>query len=211
VVSVDYRLGPEAKFPAAVDDSYAATEWIAAHATELGIDRDRIAIGGDSAGGNLSAVVTQLARDRRGPRLVHQLLIYPGTDMRMNSPSIDENADGPLLTKPSMTWFMGHYLRSDEDKLNPMASPILASDLSGLPPAFIITAECDPLRDEGEAYADRLRGAGIPVKVNRYAGMPHGFFSFGAALQAGKLALADAADALRKTFTANTSTAQSAG
>src|ERR1051326_7618985 len=200
VLSVDYRLGPEAKFPAAVDDSYAATEWIAAHAADLGIDPARIAVGGDSAGGNLSAVVTQLARDRQGPQLVYQLLIYPGTDMRMNWPSVEENADGPLLTKASMHWFMGHYLRDEQDRHNPLASPLLAESLSGLPPGFVLTAECDPIRDEGEAYAQRLQASGVPVELKRYAGMPHGFFSFASALSVGRQAFGDAVEALRGAF-----------
>lgn len=200
VASVDYRLAPEAKFPAAVEDSYAATEWIAAHAGELGIDRNRIAVGGDSAGGNLAAVICHIARDRKGPELVHQLLIYPGTDMRMLSPSIQENAEGPLLTKASMIWFMGHYLRNEEDKLNPLASPALFSNLSDLPPAFILTAECDPLRDEAEDYGRSLESARVPVEIKRYAGMPHGFFSFAAALTTGRQAFADVAKQLRRAF-----------
>ena len=210
VVSVDYRLGPEAKFPAAVDDSYAATEWVAAHAGELGIDPGRIAIGGDSAGGNLATVVTQLARDRKGPRMIYQLLIYPGTDMRMDWPSIEENANGPLLTKPAMIWFLEHYLRGDEDKTNPLASPLLASNLSGLPAAFILTAECDPIRDEGEAYAQRLQSAGVAVEVKRYPGMPHGFFSFAAALTVGRQAFADAVRVLQGAFALEERSAESA-
>jgi len=200
VLSVDYRLAPEAKFPAAVEDSMAATEWIAAHASELGIDAGRIAIGGDSAGGNLATVVARLARDRKGPRLIYQLLIYPGTDMRMDWPSVEENADGPLLTKPAMIWFLAHYLRGEEDKLDPLASPLLAADLGELPPAFVLTAECDPIRDEGEAYAERLRAAGVAVEVKRYPGMPHGFFSFGGALTVGKVAFGDAVGGLRGAF-----------
>jgi acetyl esterase len=179
VISVDYRLAPENKFPAAVYDSYAATEWIANHAAELGVDRARIAVGGDSAGGNLAAVISLVARDKGGPNITFQLLIYPATDMRMSMPSIDENADGPLLTKAAMHWFVNHYLSHEGDRTDPLASPLLASNLKGLPPAFIITAECDPLRDEGEAYGLRLEQAGVPVAVQRYAGMPHGFFSFG--------------------------------
>jgi acetyl esterase len=200
VLSVDYRLAPEHKFPAAVHDSFAATQWIADHAVELGVDRSRIAVGGDSAGGNLAAVVSQIARDRGGPSLAYQLLIYPATDMRMNMPSIDENADGPLLTKASMHWFIHHYVNSDGDRTDPLASPMLASNVCGLPPAFILTAECDPLRDEGEAYGQRLREAGVPVEVQRYDGMPHGFFSFAAALDGGRRALADATSRLRSAF-----------
>ena len=198
VISVDYRLGPEARFPAAVEDAYAATEWIANHADELGIDGGRIAVGGDSAGGNLAAVVTQLARDGSGPRLIYQLLVYPGTDMRMAWPSVEENADGPLLTKAAMDWFVSHYLRSEADRNDPQASPLLASSLRDLPPAFILTAECDPIRDEGEAYAARLRESGVAVEMKRYAGMPHGFFSFFAVLAGGKAAFGDAVSALRR-------------
>jgi acetyl esterase len=200
VISVDYRLAPEHKFPAAVDDSYAATHWIANHAGELGVDPSRISVGGDSAGGNLAAVVSQIARDRGGPNIIYQLLIYPGTDMQMSMPSIDENAEGPLLTKAAMHWFVNHYLRSEGDRTDPLASPLLASNLRGLPPAFILTAECDPLRDEGEAYGRRLEDAGVTVKVQRYEGMPHGFFSFGAALDGGRRAFADATSRLRSAF-----------
>lgn len=200
VASVDYRLAPEAKFPAAVEDCYAATEWVAAKAGELGIDPNRLAVGGDSAGGNLATVISQIARDRKGPPLVYQLLIYPATDMRMASPSIDENADGPLLTKASMIWFIGHYLTGEHDKEHPLASPLLAPDLRGLPSAFVLTAECDPLRDEGEAYARRLKEAGVAVEAKRYAGMPHGFFSFGAALDIAQQAMADATVRLRAAF-----------
>jgi acetyl esterase len=199
VASVDYRLAPEAKFPAAVEDSYAATQWVAANVGELGIDPGRIAVGGDSAGGNLAAVISQMARDRKGPKLVYQVLIYPATDMRMTAPSIDENAEGPLLTKASMIWYIDHYLRGEEDREHPLASPLLVSDLGGLPAAFVLTAECDPLRDEGEAYGRRLEEAGVPVEVERYAGMPHGFFSF-AALDTAKQALADTTIRLRKAF-----------
>jgi acetyl esterase len=200
VASVDYRLAPEAKFPAAVEDSYAALEWIAANAAGFGIDPSRIAVGGDSAGGNLAAVISLMARDRKGPTLAFQLLIYPATDMRMTAPSIEENADGPLLTKASMVWFLDHYLTGDHDKENPLASPLLASDVSGLPPAFIATAECDPLRDEGEAYAHRLEQAGVRAELHRYAGMPHGFFSFAAALDTGRQAMEETAASLRDAF-----------
>ena len=200
VISVDYRLAPEHKFPAAVHDSYAAVEWIAERAGELGVDRSRIAVGGDSAGGNLAAVVSQIARDRSGPSIAYQLLIYPGTDMQMSMPSIDENADGPLLTKAAIQWFVNHYLNGEADRTDPLASPLLASNLQRLPPAFIITAECDPLRDEGEEYGRRLEEAGVDVGVQRYDGMPHGFFSFGAALDGGRRAFADATSRLRSAF-----------
>ena len=201
VASVDYRLAPEAKFPAAVDDSYAALEWVAANADELSIDRNRIAVGGDSAGGNLAAVVSRMARDRKGPEPIYQLLIYPATDMRMIAASMEENAEGPLLTRASMAWFIEHYLRGEKDKLDPLASPLLAADLRDLPPAIIVIAEYDPLRDEGEDYGNKLKQAGVPVEVKRYAGMPHGFFSFGAALNIpAKEAMADTTARLSKAF-----------
>jgi acetyl esterase len=209
VVSVDYRLAPEAKFPAAVEDCYAAAAWVSTNAAELGVDPGRIAVGGDSAGGNLAAVISQMARDLNGPKLIFQLLVYPATDMRMTARSIDENAAGPILTKASMVWFIDHYLRDEADKTHPQASPLLVSDLTGLPSAFVLTAECDPLRDEGEAYARSLQQAGIPVEVERYPGMPHGFFSFGAALDTAKRAIADAARHLRKAFSIEGRSAES--
>jgi acetyl esterase len=200
VFSVEYRLAPEHKFPAAVDDSFAATAWIGDHASEMQIDPARIAVGGDSAGGNLATVVSQIARERGGPHLVFQLLIYPATDMRMAMPSIDENADAPILSKGAMHWFLNHYLNGEEDRTNPLASPLLANDVSGLPPAFIVTAECDPLRDEGEAYGQLLRRQGVRVDLECYAGMPHGFFSMAAGLDTARRAVADAVERLRLAF-----------
>lgn len=200
VLSVDYRLAPEHKFPAAVDDSFAATTWIADHAAELGIDPARIAVGGDSAGGNLATVVARLAQEHGGPRLAFQLLVYPGTDMRMQAPSIDENAGDPVLSKAAVRWFVDHYLNGEADLTNPLASPLLAAGLSGLPPAFIITAECDPLRDEGEAYADLLKNEGVAVEVQRYPGMPHGFFSMAAGIDTARRAVADATARLQSAF-----------
>jgi acetyl esterase len=199
VVSVDYRLAPEHKFPAAPEDCYAATQWVAQNAAELNVDASNVAIGGDSAGGNLTAVVAQMARDRGGPHLVFQLLIYPATDFRMNTPSIEENATGYFLTKDDMIWFTNHYLNSEEDKTNPLASPLLASDLSGLPPALIITAQYDPLRDEGELYGQKLREAGVPVTISRYEGVIHGFFG-SIPSDRGKQAEAEASAALRVAF-----------
>jgi acetyl esterase len=197
VISVDYRLAPEHPFPAAPEDCYAALQWVATHASELRGDATKIAVGGDSAGGTLSAVVAHMARDRGGPPLAFQLLIYPATDMRMNTPSIEENATGYLLTKEDMIWFSNHYLPSAEDKLHPLASPYLASNLSGLPPALIITAEYDPLRDEGENYGTRLKEAGVPVTVSRYNGAIHGFVGL---IELGNQALAEAAAALKAAF-----------
>ena len=200
VVSVDYRLAPEHKFPAAVEDSYAATLWVAEHGDSLGVDAKRIAVGGDSAGGNLAAVVALMARDRGDPYLAFQLLVYPITDYSFDTPSYQENAEGFMLTKADMVWYWAHYLRSDADGQNPYASPLRAEDLRGLPPALVITAELDPLRDEGEAYAARLKQAGVRVKHTRYQGMIHGFFSRAAILDQGKVAIREAGDALRATF-----------
>src|ERR1700722_11879697 len=160
-ISVDYRLAPEAKFPAAAEDCYAATKWIADHAAELNIDPRRLAVGGDSAGGNLAAVVSLMARDRGGPAICFQLLAYPVVDFNFDTPSYGENGDGYLLTKDAMEWFWGHYLGAPSDGDNPYASPLRDPDLSGLPPALVMTAEFDPPRDEGEAYARALTAAGV--------------------------------------------------
>jgi acetyl esterase len=200
VVSVDYRLAPEHKFPACTEDCYAATKWVAQNAAQFNGDPSRIAIGGDSAGGDLAAVVAHMARDRGGPPLVFQLLIYPATDLRMKTPSIEENAEGYFLTKQDMIWFTNHYLNSESEKENPLASPLLATYLSGLPAALIITAEYDPLRDEGEQYGQRLKEAGVPVTSSRYNGMIHGFVSLGAVLDQGKQAVAECSAALRAAF-----------
>jgi acetyl esterase/lipase len=175
VVSVDYRLAPEHRYPAAFDDSYAATAWVAEHAAELGGDPERIAVSGDSAGGNLAAAVAIAARDRQGPRLAAQLLIYPVTDFDFTAESYEQNGEGYLLTKGSMQWFWAHYLGAQDLGKDPYACPARADDLAGLPPAFIATAEFDPLRDEGEAYAANLRIAGVDVTAKRYDGMLHGF------------------------------------
>jgi acetyl esterase len=179
VISVDYRLAPEAPFPAGVEDCLAATRWAAEHVAELGGDGDRIAVAGDSAGGNLAAVVAQLARDSGGPALAAQLLLYPGTDFVGGYPSETENAEGYFLTREDMEWFEGHYTR-DADHRDPRLSPIHAGDLSGLPPAVLVTAEFDPLRDQGEAYGRALEAAGVPVVLRRYDGLIHGFFDLGA-------------------------------
>jgi acetyl esterase len=178
VVSVDYRLAPEHVFPAAVDDCFAATQWIATNGSELGVDGSRLAVGGDSAGGNLAAVVALMARDAGGPEIRLQVLVYPGVDARLAHASIDENATGLLLTKQDMEWFYGHYglgsvVQADDWRLSPM----LAESHAGLPPAVVITAEYDPLRDEGNAYADVLREAGVEVDHQQYDGMIHAFFT----------------------------------
>ena len=204
VVSVDYRLAPEHRFPCAPEDCWAAAKHVAGHARDFGIDPVRLAVGGDSAGGNLSAVVTLLARDRGGPRLAFQVLVYPVTDAAMDTPSYRENADGYLLTRDGMAWFWNHYAPGAAEREDPRASPLLARDLRGLPPALVITAEYDPLRDEGEAYARRLREAGVPVTLTRYDGVIHGFFGMSGAIEQGRAAMAEAATALRAAFGART-------
>ncbi len=200
VVSVDYRLAPEHRFPAAVDDSYAATVWVAENAQALKMDPSRIAVAGDSAGGNLAAVVAILARDRGGPKLCHQLLTYPVTDMAFRSESYVTNGQGYFLTQEMMAWFGMQYLPPDQDPEDPLASPLYTADLSGLPPATVITAEYDPLRDEGEIYAKRLKEAGVPIELVRYEGVIHGFFSMNGLIDQADVAHAFAAGELRKAF-----------
>lgn len=177
VISVDYRLAPEYKFPTAVDDCLAVTKWVAENGPELGVDGARIAVGGDSAGGNLAAVVSQLARDGGGPAIAFQALVYPVTNYDFSTASYRDNAEGYLLERDSMEWFWGHYLRSEADGASTKASPLRHTNLAGLPPAIVLTAEFDPLRDEGEAYAKRMRAAGVPVEARRYDGQIHGFFA----------------------------------
>src|SRR5215472_2574781 len=177
VASVDYRMGPEHKFPAAVDDSFAALRWVHVNAGTLGADLDRIGVHGDSAGGNLAAVVALLARDAGSPRLQLQSLVYPVTDYTMSGGSYERYATGyGILTRNAMVWFRNHYLRSLEDAQDWRASPISAAGLAGVAPAIIITAECDVLHDDGERYAEALRQAGVPVEYKEYAGMIHAFF-----------------------------------
>ncbi|MER2107578.1 MAG: alpha/beta hydrolase [Solibacillus sp.] len=200
VVSVDYRLAPEHKFPAAADDAYAAAKWVVENGPSIQVDSSRVAVGGDSAGGNLAAVVSLLARDKNEIDLAYQLLIYPVTNYSYETVSYRDNADGYLLTKDSMVWFWDHYLRDAEDGKNPYASPLRTEDLSSLPPTLVITAEFDPLRDEGEAYAQRLKEAGVQVEKTRYNGMIHGFFWMPGALEQGMQAVNQAADALKRAF-----------
>lgn len=202
VVSVDYRLAPESKYPVAAEDSYTALRWVVANATRLGLDPRRVAVGGDSAGGNLATVVALMARERGGPELVHQVLIYPVTDHDLNTPSYVENATGYVLTRDGMEWFWNHYLARESQGREPYASPLRAPSLARLPPALVITAEYDPLRDEGEAYAARLRDAGVPVTVTRYAGMFHGFVRMTRILDKAKTALDEIAGSLQKAFAA---------
>jgi acetyl esterase len=197
VVSVDYRLAPEHKFPAAAEDCYAATCWVAANSARIGVDKARLAVGGDSAGGNLAAAVCLMARDRGGPPLVFQLLVYPITDHSFDTESYRANAQGYLLTRERMEFYWNAYLSSAADGRHPYASPLRAPDLRGLPPALVITAEFDPLRDEGEAYAARLREAGVAARVSRWDGMIHAFFSMGAVIEETRLVRSEAARALR--------------
>ena len=202
VISVDYRLAPETKFPGAADDCYAATVWSAQHATRLNGDPSKIAVGGDSAGGNLAAVVALMARDRGGLSLAFQLLVYPVTARDFATPSYRQNADGYGLTLDAMRWYWDLYLQHPDDAANPYAAPLVAPNLKGLPPALVITAECDPLCDEGEAFAKRLQAAGVPTTYRRYDGMIHGFFGMPAVLDKGRQAVAEACAALQQAFAA---------
>jgi acetyl esterase len=177
VASVDYRMGPEHKFPAAVDDSFAALAWVHANAPALGADPERIGVHGDSAGANLAAVVALMVRDAGAPRLRLQSLVYPVADYTMSTPSYDKFANGNgILTREAMLWFRQHYLRRPEDAEDWRASPLKAPSLAGAAPAILVTAECDVLHDEGERYAVALRDAGVPVEYREYAGMIHAFF-----------------------------------
>jgi acetyl esterase len=202
VLSVDYRLAPESKFPIPFDDCYAATEWITKNAASINGDPSRIAVGGDSAGGNLAAAVAIAARDRGGLPLAFQLLVYPVTARDYETASYKRNANGYSLTMDGMKWFWDHYLSGDADAANPYAAPMAATDLSGLPPALVITAEFDPLCDEGEAYGERLKAAGVSTTVSRYDGMIHGFFSMSGVVDKAALAVAEAASALKRSFAA---------
>ncbi|HEX3287689.1 MAG TPA: alpha/beta hydrolase [Mycobacterium sp.] len=199
VVSVDYPLAPENKFPAPVNVGYAATKWVADNAGELGVDPARLAVAGDSAGGNLAAVVTLKARAARQPHVGFQLLVYPDLDFRRTNHSITEFAGKyGNISRDAQQWFMNHYITAEDDKLQPLVSPLLEPDLSGLPPAFIITAEYDALRDEGEEYGQRLAAACVPVVVKRYDGMIHEFLRH--PFDDAKVAIGDATAALRNFF-----------
>ncbi len=199
VISVDYRLAPEHKFPAAVDDCVAAFRWVASNAEKLGVDPARIAVGGDSAGGNLAAVVAQQTRgDARKPAF--QLLIYPATDFTMSMPSIRQMGRGFFLEYDTMVWFRERYLNNEAERYDVRASPLFApqEQLAGLPPAMVATAGFDPLRDEGRAYADKLRDAGVPVRYRCYPSLFHGFFSASGGLESARSSLVEAAAALRE-------------
>ncbi len=201
VIAVDYRLAPEAPFPAAPEDCYAATCWVAEHAKDLGIDPARLAVAGDSAGGNLAIAVCQLVAERGGPTVRHQLLFYPVTDHGFDTPSYHANHEGYLLSREMMQWFWGHYLKRPEDGDDPLASPLRYGNFEGLPPATVITAEYDPLRDEGEEFARRLQAAGVETQLSRYKGMFHGFASMLVALDAADRAVAEGAEALQRALT----------
>jgi acetyl esterase len=183
VLSVDYRLAPETQFPGAVQDCYAATRWAYENAKRLDIDGARLAVCGDSAGGNLAAVVAQMAKDSRAFDVAHQILIYPMTDQSRDYPSYERNARGYMLTTAALHWFMDNYIPDPQDRKDPLASPMLHSDLKGLPPALIISAEFDPLVDENQAYADRLKEAGVPTHYVCFAGMIHPFFTLGGLIE----------------------------
>ena len=197
VVSVDYRMGPEHRFPAAVDDCLAAFAWVAQHAAELGGDPSRIAVGGDSAGGNLSAVVAQqtLAKGERCPDF--QLLIYPVTDLAAEAESYSTFSDGFYLTRPLMRWFIANYVSDPSQRMDPRASPLRAASFAGLPPAFVLTGGYDPLRDEGKAYAERLLEAGVDVEYRNYDSLIHGFVSLAGVVREAARAFEDVVDALR--------------
>ena len=197
IVSVDYRLAPEHPFPAAVDDCFAALEWVHRHAGDLGGDPDRIAVAGDSAGGNLAAVTAMLTRDRQGPPLQFQHLVYPGVGVTDDQPSVLENADGYLLTRADIEWFTTQYAGPNRDLEDPRFDPIHA-DLTGVAPAHVITAEYDPLRDGGLAYTQRLRAGGVPVTERCYEGQIHGCFGMQAVVDASRDIIADAGAILRQ-------------
>jgi len=197
VISVDYRMAPEHKFPAAVDDSVAATRWIIAQAAALKIDPARVAVGGDSAGGNLAAVLAIMARDGELPPLAYQLLVYPATDMAMVTRS-SQTATVGILTTPTMKWFIDHYLRGPKDVSDWRASPLRAADLSGVAPALVLTCSYDPLCDEGLAYARRLEREGVRVTHLHYSDQLHGFVGQGKIIRAAGTALDMMAAALKK-------------
>jgi len=202
VVSVDYRMGPEHKFPAAVQDAYAALIWVVEEAKHLRVDGARVAVGGDSAGGNLAAVVALMAREAAVPALAFQLLIYPATNMVMETESHRRFGEGHLLTRSGMTWFQLMYLNGPEDQKDWRASPLKAASLANLPPALVIVAGNDPLRDEGEAYAKALHAAGNRVTFREFPGSIHGFITMGKVLPQANEALAEMGEALQRAFAA---------
>ncbi|MCS0605610.1 alpha/beta hydrolase [Streptomyces sp. LP11] len=202
VVSVDYRLAPEHRFPAAIEDAYAAVTWVAANASGFGGDGQSIAVLGESAGGNLAAAIVQEARRRGGPRIALQVLAYPAVDRFDDSPSMYENMAGPLLTRSWLEWFWGLYLTTPDQGADPRVSPARADDLAGLPPAVIVTAEHDPLRDQGDRYAHRLADAGVPVRHIPVRGATHAFFSFTGSVQLARDVLNQLGDLVAAAFDA---------
>lgn len=200
VVSVNYRQSPEAKFPAAINDAYDATQWVIQNASQFGGDSNRVAIAGESAGGNMATVTCLQAKDQGGLMPVAQLLVYPVTDTSMSQPSYAENEDTTPLHSSMMPWFMKYYLENDSDKTNKYVAPLMADNLSGLPPAIVITAEHDPLRDEGEQYAKKLADAGVSVKFQRYDGVVHEFFGLAGAVSKAADAVKFAAEGLKEVF-----------
>lgn len=202
VISVDYRMAPEHKFPAAVEDAFAAVAWIEKHAAELGVDANRLAVGGDSAGGNLAAVVAHMARDAGAPKLAFQLLLFPVTEIDADTVSRREFAEGYFLEGQTLEWFFDHYLGADADRSDPKASPLLAAKFTALPPAYIMVAGFDPLHDEGVAYAEKLRDAGVPVTLDDYPEMVHDFIYLQAVLPQAAEALGSAAKAVKAALTA---------
>ncbi len=197
VMSVQYRRAPEDRFPSAPEDCYAAAAWLAENAALLGGDPQRLAIGGDSAGGNLSAAVTLMARERGGPSLACQVLVYPNTDYRADTSSRREIDDPAMFNRHSVDWYWGHYLTDAKDGDNPFASPLRAASMRNLPPALVISAEYDPLRDEAEAYAHRMQADGVPVTLTRYDGMVHGFFTMSGILDDARKALRQVSEFLQ--------------
>lgn len=198
VVSIDYRLAPEHPYPAAVEDAYAATMWVTEHVNALGSATNRVAVGGDSAGGNLAAVVAQMLRDRGGPALGMQVLVYPVVDRDLGRPSVIENGEGYVLTRAAMQWYMDHYVPDVAQRDDPHFAPLVADSVAGLPPALVITAEYDPLRDEGNAYAARLEEAGVDTTLRCIRGAVHGFLGWTHASVLARSAMNEISAALRK-------------
>jgi acetyl esterase len=198
VVAVDYRLAPEHRYPAAVEDAYAATRWVAENSGLIQADPERFAVCGDSAGGHLAAVVSMMARDRKGPRIDLQILIYPITDCSFDTPSYEENQEGYMLSRDLMKWFWNHFINDEREADDPYVSPLRAKNLGDLPRALILTAEYDPLRDEGEAYGKKLQEAGVNVTLTRYPGMIHAFIRMTAVLDKANDALDQVAGTLRE-------------
>ncbi len=200
VVSVGYRLAPETRFPGQHEDSYAALQYVMKNAVTMGGDPNKVAVVGESAGGNLATAVCLMARDRKGMMPVHQVLVYPITDTRLNTPSYEKNKDAKPLNKPMMSWFIKHTIRKPSDKNHPYLAVLRNPNLSGLPPATVITAEIDPLLSESKAYADKLKKAGVPVRYKFYPGVTHEFFGMGAVVDKAKDAVAFAAAGLKESY-----------